>query len=1021
MLAGYSFLIGIFQAYYISLANASFLAEFGVDYLPQGYIVTGIVGYLIGTWLAGMQRRLPFTRLIVYVLALPLALLVAFRLGFWLAPSKWLAFAMFTCIGPFLALIYFVLRSLVGQLFDLRQSKRLYGLISTGDVISAILGFFSVPVFISLFGNVNDLLLIAAGALGLAWLLINLINRQFAEELSTNDTSSNDGEERPQANIGFVDLFRRRYFLLIALLAMLVMVGFYYIDYAFLAQLRIRFADKAFLARFISLFYGIIRIVELLVKTFLSGRLLSHYGMKFGLASVPVMLCISTGLAALFSLGLSAGGHAVFLLMALSKMIERVAIKSFHDPSFNILYQPLDREIRLSVQTRIEGIIQQGVVGIAGGTLWLFSWTGSFNVVVIALVLVVACWTVATILVYREYRVSLLDNLAERARLRAESERVGPSSIEILGGLLQESGFLRGAYLLDWLARLSPAEIGTFLRSGLGHVSARVRRELWQVAGALRFLPVHQEEARLENETEEEVRRVGLQVLRQLEEEALKGRDAKGLRRLSEAPETAQRLLALRLLEAGGEDIILDRLLGDREALVRRQALVTAGRRGESQWWSSIVTQLASPQAHHVAAAVLREKGEEALVVLEEFWAQAGQQREVAARATRLCAQVGGEQVKSLLLNRLSIMEVEVKTEALDGLRLCGFRAVSTDELGQVEQRLEEAVDDTAWAMAGILDLESEERGGDLRRQLGLEIDALRERIFSLLELVHESQQIGLVRDSFKSGSGDGRIYALELLDVLLAPSVREMLFPVLEDLTLNQRLRRLEDHFPQQRLSAVERLKDIVNCEYSRASRWTRVCALHALAGMDGNGVFDEQLAQLFNPDPLLHESAGKDISAGDPTVFSQYAEKLPRAIRSDLLELLSMPERKSIFEKVLLLKKTGVLKGVAEVRLALLADYCEVGQFPAGSAILEEGKQIDRAYLLVDGSVEVRGERGALEQDEPGLLDALVWTPEGVSEGAVIAARDTTVISVNRDVLAGFLAEHAEAARGLAEEISR
>ena len=122
-LGAYSFLIGIFQAYYISLANASFLAEFGVDYLPHGYMATGAVGYLIGSWLNRMQGRVPFTRLIVRVLALPLVLVVLFWCGFWVLPARWLTFAMFACIGPFIALVYFVFRTLVGRLLNLRGRR----------------------------------------------------------------------------------------------------------------------------------------------------------------------------------------------------------------------------------------------------------------------------------------------------------------------------------------------------------------------------------------------------------------------------------------------------------------------------------------------------------------------------------------------------------------------------------------------------------------------------------------------------------------------------------------------------------------------------------------------------------------------------------------------------------------------------------------------------------------------------------------------------------------------------------
>ncbi|MDP6698752.1 MAG: hypothetical protein QGH25_03820, partial [Candidatus Latescibacteria bacterium] len=92
LLGGYSFLVGIFQAYYISLANASFLADFGVDYLPRGYLVTGLVGYLIGFGLSRLQGRLAFNRLLSITLVFPLVLVGLFRLSAWLVPGPWLTF-----------------------------------------------------------------------------------------------------------------------------------------------------------------------------------------------------------------------------------------------------------------------------------------------------------------------------------------------------------------------------------------------------------------------------------------------------------------------------------------------------------------------------------------------------------------------------------------------------------------------------------------------------------------------------------------------------------------------------------------------------------------------------------------------------------------------------------------------------------------------------------------------------------------------------------------------------------------
>ena len=109
------------------------------------------------------------------------------------------------------------------------------------------------------------------------------------------------------------------------------------------------------------------------------------------------------------------------------------------------------------------------------------------------------------------------------------------------------------------------------------------------------------------------------------------------------------------------------------------------------------------------------------------------------------------------------------------------------------------------------------------------------------------------LRASFSSGDPDGRIYAMEQLDVLVDPQLKALLFPLLEDLQLSQRLRSLEGLCPQQSLTPIERLCNIINCEFARADRWIRACALQALPLVDRDQVYDEQVAHLFNIDLLL------------------------------------------------------------------------------------------------------------------------------------------------------------------------
>jgi hypothetical protein len=783
LLSGYSFLAGVFQAYYISLANASFLADFGVDYLPRGYLVTGVVGYLVGSWLARLQGRLVFTRLVSVTLVLPLALVCIFRLSFWLVPGPWLTFAMFVCIGPFISLVYFVFRALIGRLLNLRQSKRLFGLISSGDVLSAIIGFFSVPLVISLLGNVIELLLVAAVALALGLLLVLHINQRFAAVL----VSAQAPPEQGRAG-GLSELFQDRYLLLIVTMSMLVVIGFYYVDYIFLAQVRDRFSDLEFLARFISVLYGIIRVVELLVKTFLSGRLLNNYGLKFGLVALPVLLCMTVGPVSLLSLDFFEAGQAIFLLVVLSKLIERVGAKSFHDPSFNVLYQPLPDARRLGVQTRVEALIQPIAIGLAGGTLWFFSLFASFAMVVVVLALIVVAWTLVALSLHREYRVSLQDNLARRVGVMSEDR---PDSAQIVANA--RDGAMGDG--LDWLEYLSTAiDAMRSARNDQGQVE-----EAESVAGS------------------------------------------------------------------------------ERNAVIRH--------------------------------------------------------------------------------------------------------------------RIEEAVGHAAWNMACILDLEGEPEAGEVQRALGLAIDERRTRVFDLLCQLYEPRQIELVRESFSGGDPDGRIYAMEQLDVLVDPPLKALLFPLLEDLQLSQRLRSLERHCPQQQLTVPGRLCDIVNCEFSRADRWIRACALQALSRIDRSQVYDEQVAHLFNPDLLLRETAAQSIREVAPERLDSYLQRVPQVLARGLEKERDL----TIIERVLLLRQIPLLSSLRETVLAALAEQSQVIDGAADQMVVEAGEALDRVLLLAEGGV--RRVETDLVGRAPLLLDGWLWTSTGCARDGVRALDNCRLFSIERN----------------------
>ncbi len=1021
LLSGYSFLIGIFQAYYISLANASFLAEFGVDYLPQGYMATGLAGYLIGAWLARMQGRIPFTSLIIRVLALPLVLVVLFWLGFLMLPARWLTFAMFAFIGPFIALVYFVFRTLVGRLLDLQQSKRLFGLISSGDVISSIIGFFSVPLVVGVLPRVTDLLLIAAAALGGACWLLCVVNRTFAQRLVSSPSQA-------RRQVGLRDLLSDPYLRLICLLAVLVVFGFYFIDYAFLGQLRIRFEDRTFLARFISSLYGTIRVVELLVKTVLSGRLLQEYGIRLGLLALPLMLCVIMVLVALADLSLADSSQAIFLLVVLSKIIERVAMKSFHDPSFNVLYQPLAAEDRLAVQTSIEGLVQQKAVAFVGLILWPISWLGSSEVVLVAVFLIASTWAAVAVLLHREYRASLLGSLTARTRGASGDTDVRPSQgVALLQADLRVVDPGRVGAALDWLTRAAPASLGTALKAYLANPAPAARLAALRVIGSLRWTELEGETRRcLDGVSDPELKQAGRQTLARLET-AMFERPGRGVAILAGSRDTNDRSLAARLLGTGAgadglaveEQQLLKELLRDEDAGVRRFALLAAGRVNSEHLLGVMAEQLKAPDTHWVAAEVLLAQGVASFPILLGLLADSATGPAVQARVVRSCAAIGGQGAIDLLAPRMNAVDAGVELAVLGGLRANGYQAASGEEQAYVRQRIEETTSRAAWSMASILDLSETDGTQAVLKALGADVDQRRERIFLLLTLIYEAPQVELVRDSFRSGDPDGRVYALELLDALLDANTRELIFPLLEDLTLNQRLKRLEPRCPQRRLKPVDRLKNVVLAEYSAIGPWGRVCALEALANLLDGRICDEQIAQLYHPNPMLREAAALGMQRADPVASTQALELLPEPMRDETFHILQAAGEGalSIAGKIAALKAAPLLARVDEGSLVDLALLCREVRLSPGASLLQVGERVQFVYLLVDGTVTI-GEQARV--DEAGsLLGEMVWGSSGEATLAIVAASPARLLCLGRDVMTGFLVEHPEAAANLKQAV--
>ncbi|PWT98232.1 MAG: hypothetical protein C5B52_12505 [Bacteroidetes bacterium] len=408
----FEFFQGIAIALYFTAAISIFLEHLPAKELPNVFILSALLLWVFGMLYNKLEERLLTRNLILGVILFNGIFIVLFRFFIHLETEKWFLYIFLGAFNIFYLLNNLEFWGLVAQLFDVRQSKRLFAIVSAGDVPAKLIGF-ALAFFLSKVINTEDLLWIASGSVVISLLIFIPLSRypemvklapSHAHHYATQTLQSIQASitsNKLIRNVAFVSFFSFCFYIVVSF----VLYGY----------VKTAFHSNTSLASFFGIFLASSRAITLLIKLLFTNRLVDTLGLRKSLLIAPILLLVLSGIAFFLSENRSTTlAFYLFGIMAISVDILRSAIQT---PVLLATLQPLSVHQRLKGHTIIKGLMDPFAFFVMGIVLIIVaaSPTGmNFKLISLILLVITGLWIITVFSVDKNYIKALTTAIRKR-------------------------------------------------------------------------------------------------------------------------------------------------------------------------------------------------------------------------------------------------------------------------------------------------------------------------------------------------------------------------------------------------------------------------------------------------------------------------------------------------------------------------------------------------------------------------------------------------------------------------------
>ena len=971
--------------------DAYFLSRFDKSILPLMFLAIAIVISPILTFYTKLSKKLAARTVFMItcsIFAVSFIFLQAIMTGYVIPIAYiWIEIAVAIMIIQFW--------SYAGESFEPQQAKRLFGIIAGGGSFAVMLIGMTLKPYVKTFGT-DELLFISAGFLGLAFLFGNLSIQYFKKDQTKGPKKPIKKAQKKKK----MDPFIVGIATIVALSAIVTTL----VDYQFKMIASATFPEETDLVGFFGTFYSIAGAASIIMQFFITGPILSRFGILLGLLILPFFLILGSTSILLAPVLLSA---------SFAKFSDQTFKFTINSSSLELIWLPVPPEIRKVIKPQVSGTVKSIAEGIGGLVTFLLVKIIALPYLSIVSLGSIVIWLFTSFKVKTGYVNQLQTAIAKR-QIDFEELNVDvqdAAMVKTIEETLSSNDEIKQLFALEIIEGLPLSSwkktIKRLFNDGAPEVRKRILSMAWDEESIISNEDIIQamnnnnsvsaeativvgrrklkdalpdlENLLLNNENQDSSAAAAAAIL-QIESGPTDKAKMILNNMLDEQDDTTQ-ATALKRLIYNDQILTNDKLksfLNHNSEIISNVALNIAEKRKDESLVPAIISNLSIAQTSIQARQTLKSFSEE--LINEQFkqlLESSETSRKLRLGIIRTLREYPNEDSIELLISQLDNNDQDIYNTIVESLlAIARVNPIKEDKHNQIALEINTIAEKVYALNECISMLPDDEHKFLMEDHLNNEIQNTLPTLLKLGVLDVPETPIETYIHTIKSGDPSKLPFLLEFFENVFSKNEREVINPLIEQIPLDERSKIGNLHFKSMPTNFNQKLIESV---YS-PNKWESAIALDYLLisnKMDVIKSLDWQKVPASNANQELItrriQKNGANLDFIPPERF-----KLDT-------EIISMY---STLEKTIILKSVDLFKSIPAENLSRVAQITDEVTFDANSPIFAEGDYGDSLFIVVDGNVRIHkgtqelamlgkgtclGEMALLD-DEPRSADATV-----------------------------------------------